>query len=151
MKPPPPPSVPTTSSSAPPPNPKATSAPEPSKCAHEGLNRGLPLPDEYRRLQDVFVALETTMAFFRSRNEPCFFAPLRTAVQKNTQREFSASMLRRLLGVWAEAYAVEGATVVASRARALPLRTRCLPRARARTPRRLCASDRASRRVRTGC
>ena len=94
--------------------------------------RGPPLPNEYRRLQGSFLALETTMLFFRSRGEPCFFTPLKTAVQQNTQREISARTLRLLLGVWPEAFAVEGATVAASQAHSL-LRTLC-PSARTASP-----------------
>ena len=85
----------------------------------EELGRSLPLPDEYRRLQDRFIALETTLSFFRSRGEPCFFKTLCDVVEKNTQREFDARMLRLLLGVWPDAFSVEVVAIAASKASTL--------------------------------
>ena len=98
-----------------PPVPKGTSNAE--RDEQQELNRGVPLPDEYRRLQESFLAVDTTISFFRARGEPCFFQPLHRTVQINTQNEFSARTLRLLLGVWPEAFTVEGAHVVATKAR----------------------------------
>lgn len=132
-KPPPPPLAPSASGAASHvPTPATSSGTAAAATASEGGARGPPLPNEYRRLLGSFLALETTISFFRSRGEPCFFTPLKTAVQQNTQREFSARTLRLLLGVWPEAFAVEGATVAASQAHSL-LRTLC-PSARTASP-----------------
>ena len=103
----------------------AASAAGPSDAARAErelpITRGLPLPDEYRRLDESFLAVDTTISFFRARGEPCFFQPLHRTVQINTQSEFSARSLRLLLGVWPEAFTVEGTHVVASKV--------CAPRA----------------------
>ena len=69
------------------------SAAGPSNAAREELIRRLPLPDEYRKLQESFLAVDTTISFFRARGEPCFFQPLHRTVQINTQSEFSARSL----------------------------------------------------------
>ena len=72
----------------------AESAAGPSNAVRaEQPLRGLPLPDEYRKLHESFLAVDTTISFFRARGEPCFFQPLHRTVQINTQSEFSARSL----------------------------------------------------------
>lgn len=103
-----------------PPKAEATKSGEPygaQRRAHDDLKRTLPLPDDYRRLQDSFVSLDTTLSFYRSRGEPAFFRPVCEAVQRSTSRAFSEATLRLLLGVWPEAFSVEAVAVAACRGR----------------------------------
>lgn len=85
--------------------------------ARELLQRNLPLPDDYRRLQESFLSLDTTLSFYRSRGEPAFFRPVCEAVQRSTSRAFSEPTLGLLLGVWPEAFSVAAVAVAACRGR----------------------------------
>ena len=86
--------------------------------ARDELQRKLPLPDAYRRLQDSFLSLDTTLSFYNGRrSEPAFFRSVCEAVQRSTSREFTEATLRRLLSVWPGAFSVEAVAVAGRRGR----------------------------------